>query len=43
MSNDLHSEICVYFGIVENLVANRQNRFINSYGKTDNFLYQMLR
>ena len=33
-----------HFGIesVENLVANRRNRFINRYGETDNDLCQML-
>jgi len=43
MSKDLHSEMCVHFGIdsVENLVANRRNRFNNRYGKTDNYLRQM--
>ena len=36
-SKDLYSEICVHFGIdcVENLVANRPNRFINRYGETE--------
>ena len=45
MSSDLYSEICVHFGIdsVENLVANRRNRFIKRYGETDNYLCQMLR
>jgi len=40
MSKDLYSEICVHFGIdsVENLIANRRNRFINRYGETDNYL-----
>ena len=28
---------------VENLVANRRNRFINGYGETDNYLCQMVR
>jgi len=28
---------------VENLVANRRNRFINKYGETDSYLCQMLR
>jgi len=39
MSKDLYSEIYVHFGIdsVENLVANRRNRFINGHGETDNF------
>jgi len=39
-------EIRAHFGIesVENLVANRRNRFINRYGETDNYyLCQMLR
>jgi len=42
---DLYSEICVHFGIdsVENLVANRRNRFIKRYGETDSYLRQMLR
>ena len=45
MSKDLYSEIFVHFGIdsVENLVANRRNRFIKRYGETDNCLCQMLR
>ena len=45
MSSDWYSEICVHFGIdsVENLVANRRNRFIKRYGETDNYLCQMLR
>ena len=40
MSKDLHIEISEHFGIesVENLVANRRNRFINRYGETDNYL-----
>ena len=40
MSKYLHGEICVYFATdsVENLAANRQNRFINRYGETDNLL-----
>jgi len=40
MSKDLYSGICVHFGIdsVENLIANRRNRFINRYGETDNYL-----
>jgi len=40
MSKVLYSEICVHFGIdsVENLIANRRNRFINRYGETDNYL-----
>jgi len=38
MSKDLCCEICAHFGIdsVENLVANRRNRFINRYGERDN-------
>jgi len=28
---------------VQNLVANRRNRFIERYGETDNYLCQMLR
>jgi len=45
MSKDLHIDISANFGIesVENLVANRRNRFINRYGETDNYLCQMLR
>jgi len=44
MSKDLDSEICVHFGIdcVENLVANRRNRFINRYGETDNYLCHLM-
>ena len=44
MSKDLHIEISEHFGIksVENLVANRRNRFINRYGETDNYLCRML-
>jgi len=44
MSKDLYSKICVHFGTdsVENLVANRRNRFINRHGETDNYLCQML-
>jgi len=36
--------IVIHFGIdpVENLVANRRNRFIKRYGETDNYLRQML-
>ena len=39
------TEISAHFGIesVENLIANRRNRFINRYGKTDNYLCQLLR
>jgi len=38
MSKDLCCEICAHYGIdsVENLVANRRNRFINRYGERDN-------
>ena len=38
-------EISAHFGIesVENLIANRRNRFIDRYGETDNYLRQMLR
>jgi len=45
MSEDLYIDISANFGIesVENLVANRRNRFINRYGETDNYLCQMLR
>jgi len=47
MSKDLNSEICVglHFGIdsVENLVANRRNRFIKRHGEKDDYLCQMLR
>ena len=45
MSKDLYIEINAHFGIksVENLVADRRNRFINRYGETDNYLCQMLR
>jgi len=45
MSKDLYTEISAHFGIksVENLVANRRNRFIIRYGETDNYLCQMLR
>jgi len=45
MSRDLYVEISTYFGIesVENLVADRRNRFINRYGETDNYLCQMFR
>ena len=43
--SDLYSEICVHFGIdfVENLVANRRNRFIKRYGEMDTYLCQNLR
>jgi len=47
MSKDLYIEISAHFGIesVENLIADRRNRFINRYGETDDFLglCQMLR
>ena len=47
MSKDLglYIEISAHFGIesVENLVADRRNRFINRYGETENYLCQMLR
>jgi len=45
MSKDLYNEISARFGIesVENLVANRRNRFINKYGETDNYLCQIMR
>jgi len=45
MSKDLYIEISAHFGIesVQNLVANRRNRFINRYGETDNYLCRMLR
>ena len=47
MSKDLglYIEISAHFGIesVENLVADRRNRFINRYGKTENYLCQILR
>jgi len=45
MSKDLYIEISTHFGIesVENLVANRRNRFSNRYGETGNYLHQMLR
>jgi len=45
MSKDLYIEISAHLGIesVENLVANRRNRFINRYDETDNYLCQMLR
>ena len=41
MSKDLYIEISTHFGIesVENLVANRRNRFLNRYGETDNIIY----
>ena len=45
MSMDLYIEISAHFGIesVENLIADRRNRFINRYGEADNYLCQMLR
>ena len=45
MSKDLYIEISAHFGIesVENLIADRRNRFVNRYGETDNYLCQMLR
>jgi len=45
MSKDLYIEISSHFGIesVENLIADRRNRFIDRYGETDNYLCQMLR
>jgi len=46
MSKDACIEISAHFGIesVENLVANRRNRFINRCGETDYYcLCQMLR
>jgi len=41
MSNDLYIEISAHFGIesVENLVANRRNRFINIYGEKSTIIY----
>ena len=45
MSKNLYIEISAHFGIesVENLIADRRNRFINRYGETDNYLCQTLR
>ena len=45
MSKDLYIETSAQFCIesVENLVADRRNRFNNRYGETDNYLCQMLR
>jgi len=45
MSKDLYIEISAHVGIesVENLVADRRNRFISRCGETDNYLCQMLR
>jgi len=44
MPKNLYIEISAHFGIesVENLVANRRNRFINIYRERDNYLCQML-
>ena len=44
-SEDLYIEIIAHFGVesVENLVADRRNRFINRYGETDNYLCPVLR
>jgi len=44
MSKNLYIETSAHFGIesVENLVANRRNRFINRYSEKDD-LCQMLR
>ena len=41
---DLYNEICIHFGIdsIENLIADRQNRFIGRYRVTDNCVCQML-
>jgi len=42
--NDSHvANIFLYLLTVENVVANRRNRFINRYGETDDYLCQMLR
>jgi len=45
MSEDLYIEIIAHFGVesVENLVADRRNRFVNRYGETDNYLCPVLR
>jgi len=47
MSKDLYVEIHVsaHYGIesVENVIADRRNRFINRYGETDNYLCQIWR
>jgi len=45
MSKDLYIETGAHFGIesVENLIADRRNRFINRYGETNYYLCQMLR
>ena len=44
MSKDLHSEICVRFGIhsVENLVANRRNRWLVETPSRDVYHYRMI-
>jgi len=41
MSKDLYIEVNAHFGIesVENLGANRRNRFINRFCETDNYFY----
>jgi len=41
MSKDLYIEISAHFGIesVENLIADRRNRFINKYGEPDIIIY----
>ena len=41
---DLYNAICIHFGIdsIENLIADRQNRFIGRYRVTDNCVCQML-
>ena len=41
--NRLGSKLFEWPLYVENLVADRRNRFINRYGETDNCLCQMLR
>jgi len=45
MPKDLYIEISAHFGTesVENLIADRRNRFINRYGATENYLCRMLR
>jgi len=45
MSKDSYVEISAHFGIesVENVIADRRNRFINRYGETDNYLCQIWR
>ena len=44
VSKDLYIEISAHFGIecVENLVANRRNRFINRYDKTVIYVKMLL-